>query len=281
MPNLDSIPAVYYQPTDPYNYVYDNLPIINLVQRQQLINSAVDLNSDVLRAAVGTQGTLANRLAQSINENGTLRASAVNSVLHNIGDHTDGTGTLSPSQLSQLTDLGYAVSNPVSFVRMTEVERDKLALISDEATALRMQVQTPSTTVVFENETVVLDDSDSVTWSLTAPNRIRAHMAVPLQISHRHFYDLAPEHVNTVSPDYINYKVTSVATPYMAGTLRVYVNGIRLGETASVYVPPATGPDGTWALTRFTADAPNGRFTLSRPLVPADVIRVDFDTAFE
>jgi hypothetical protein len=81
-----------------------------------------------------------------------------------------------------------------------------------------------------------------------------------------------------MTPDYTNYKSTSMATPYVDGTLRVYINGFRISETASVLIYNATnGPSGTWLATSFTSDASNGTFALNRAIDPADSIVIDFD----
>jgi hypothetical protein len=280
MPDLSTIPDVFYQPDDPYNWVYDNKPLKNLADRLMLVNTEVDNNSNVLRQAVGSQGTLANRLAQSMEDDGSLRTSALDEATHSIAAHTDGSGTVSAGQLTALNALGYSVTNPVGFVRMMLAERNKLALISDDATALKLQVITEDGTFNFADQTVIVENSTTLEWQVTAPNRLKAHVSIPLESAHSHHYDLAPVHDNLGTPNYTNYKVTSLATPFITGSLRVYVNGTRLGKGASVYVPPAIGPDGVWTLTQFTEDAANGRFVLNRALAPADVIRIEFDTNF-
>jgi Holliday junction resolvasome RuvABC DNA-binding subunit len=134
--------------------LYDNLPLRNIYIRQELINDAVNINSDILRQAVGTQGTVSNRLAQSINDDGTLKASAIDGAKHNIAQHKDGQATVSSAELAALTALGYSVSNPVPFVRMTLAERDKLSLMASEATAFKLQLDTPSNVVLFDDTLV-------------------------------------------------------------------------------------------------------------------------------
>jgi hypothetical protein len=281
MPDLSAIPEIYFQPLDPYNYVSDNIPLSNIYVREELINDAVDINSDILRDAVGTQGTLANRLAQSINDDGTLQEAAIDEALHNIAAHADGAATISTDEINQLVNLGYVVTNPVSFVRMSLAERDKLALVADEATALSIQINTPSNIVLLNDETLILEDSESITWNFTAPSTLSANMAIPFNLPHQHFYNLTPVPANITSPDYINFQVSSVATPFMSGSLRVFVNGIALSETASVYTPPSTGPNGIWNLTQYTENNTAGTFSMSRTMDPSDIIRISFDVAFD
>jgi hypothetical protein len=267
MPRIELIPEVLHQAMDPYHHEFDNLPLQNILTRQSLLNSAVDINSDILRDSVGTQGTLSNRLTQSIEDNGDLKLIAVDDVMHNIAYHTDGTILIS--------------SIPVSFVRMKEEERDKLTLIDDEATSIKIQVETISTTVLFDDETVRVVDSDTVTWSVTSPNIIKANLTFPVGAAHTHYYDYTPVHANLVTPDYTNYKVTSVATPFVDGSLRVTINGIRINKTESVYVPGSTGPSSTWTLTEIDTSVPaSGTFALNRAITDDDVIRIDFDTDF-
>ena len=68
MPRIELIPEVLYDGLHPYNYNYDNLPLRNILDRQTIMNLAIDLNSDILRDSVGSAGTLANRLSQTIND---------------------------------------------------------------------------------------------------------------------------------------------------------------------------------------------------------------------
>lgn len=262
MPDIDKIPEVLHKATDPYHFEFDNIPLDQILQRQDVINSAVDINSNILRDAIGTEGTLANRLDISINPDGTLKSSAVDEAEHNIGAHTDGE------------------FDGIDYVRMTESERDKLALISDEATALKLQFNTVSITALFEDETVEIVDSDTITWSLAGDSSVRADMAFPASAAHLHFYDLVPTHATPTLPNFKDYKTTTVSTPFIDGSLRVHVNGIRLTEGVGIFVPPSTGPDGTWTLTYFMGTATAGTFTLNRALDISDIIRIDFDTGF-
>ena len=42
MPRIELIPEVLYQPQDPYHWEVDNLPLKNILRRQNLINLSVD-----------------------------------------------------------------------------------------------------------------------------------------------------------------------------------------------------------------------------------------------
>lgn len=268
MPNIDSIVPVYYSELDPYYVYYDNLPLRNIVLRQELINSAVETQKQIIAESKGTQGTLANRLAQSIEDDGSLKSSAIDDAWHNIAYHTDGT-----------YDDGISI---IQYVRMRNEERAKLEFIADAATSLALQVETPSTIILFEDETVELLGSSSVTWSTLAPNQIQANLTFPLSAIRQHYYDQVPVFYDLITPDYQTYKVNSIASPYVEGSLKVFINGIRLSADTtdppySVYVPSADGPEGTWYLMSFTPDYANGTFVLSRSITASDVIRIDYD----
>ena len=263
MPNIDLIPEVYYHTLDPYYVYYDNLPLSNIIQRQELINNAVDNNRDILTDAIGTQGTLSNRLDRSLEEDGSLKTSAINDAEHSIAYHTDGA-----------YNDGVSI---IEYVRMLSSERSKISLVADEATSLGLLIETPSTTVLFEDTTVEVIPSPTVTWGITAPNKLQANLTFPTTALHNHYYDLDPVHYVLASPDYKTYKVNTLASVYNDGSLRVYINGIRLSEGNSVYVPPADGPDGDWTLTSFTSTAASGIFLLSRSITASDIIKIDFN----
>ena len=72
MPRIELIPEVLYQPQDPYHWEVDYVPLKNMLRRQNLINLSVDNILEQIRDAIGTQGSLSNRLNQSIEEDGTL-----------------------------------------------------------------------------------------------------------------------------------------------------------------------------------------------------------------
>ena len=258
MPRIELIPDVYYQPQDPYHWEVDNLPLKNIIQRQNLINLSVDNVLEQIRDAIGTQGSMANRLNQSINADGTLKTSAINNAMHSIEDHED-------------TD---------DFVRMTKVQSDKLDTIAEDATNLSIQVDTDgSSSVLFDAGVVEIQASSSITPIVVAPNVLKFNLGFPVEAAHQHFYGATPVSVNLMDPDYINYTVDSAPSPFVDGSLRIYVNGLRIFEDVDVYAP---GPlaDDAWTLLSYTSDAINGAFVLSSAISEDDVIRIDYDISF-
>lgn len=265
MPNINSIPEVLYEPNQPYHYYYDNLPLRNILTRIGLVNIQVDRNSDVIRGAAGTAGSIDARLNVSLQEDGTLKMSAVDAAEHGIGHHTDGAGP-----------------DSVEYVRMRADERAKLELVESEANRLYVEVEdqhpTVGPNVVLSSGTLRLRRSSTIFFDFEAPDVVRAHSAFPPDTAHRHHYSLAPAHQNPSSPDYRNYRTTSVSTPYMAGTLRVCVNGVRLyGSGVPVPNHNATSFSSTYVASE---DNLEGTFSLNRSLSSSDVVRIDFDESF-
>jgi hypothetical protein len=256
VPQIDLIPVPQYQALQPYHVDFDNLPLKALITRMQLINSAVDINSDILRQAVGSQGTVSARLGQSLNDDGSLRVSAVDGTLHNIGAHADGT------------------YESVAYVRMKLDEREKLALIADGATNMTLEFNTPSVITSFDTGPVEFIPSDGVTWNTVAPNKVQANLTFPISSAHKHYYGITPQYDGT--PDFQHYKIGY--PNYIAGSLRVAINGVRIFDDGDVYVPGSTVSE-AWTLQGFTGDETTGKFVLMTPLTLDDVIRVDFDVA--
>lgn len=265
MPNINSIPEVLYEPNQPYHYHYDNLPLRNILTRIGLVNIQVDTNSDIVRGAAGTAGTIDARLNVSLESDGSLKASAVDSSGHGIGNHADGLGP-----------------DGVEYVRMTADERAKLGLVQSEANRLVVEVEdsypTVGSTVTISMGTVSLKGSSTIFFDFEAPNVIRAHSAFPPDTAHRHHYGLQPAHVNPSEPDYKSFKTTAVDTPYNEGSLRVYVNGVRL-YSDPVPVPNQAG-DAFSPAYIASENSYTGSFELSRSIESGDLIRVDFDEVF-
>jgi hypothetical protein len=261
MPQISLIEPVYYSPDDPYYYLYDNLPLRNIIARQGLINLALDNVIAQMTDAVGTQNTVANRLNQSINPDGSLITASIDAAMHTMDDHTD-------------TD---------TYVRMLATQSNKLDLIAAGATNFGVNVQiddqSPPTLVNFDSGALELDWSESITFSVSSPNKLQMHMTFPVAAAHQHYYDQTPVPVNSVTPDYIHYKVNSIASPIMTGSLRVYVNGIRLSASALIYAPGGMVND-AWTHLQYTPDESDGLFALSSSLSSNDVIRIDYDTSF-
>lgn len=273
MADLEKFPVPLYNPLHPYHWEYDNLPLKVLMDRDEAINNQLEYVSGIVRDANGTQGTLSNRLDQSIDADGSLKDAAVDDVDHNVANHRDGSRTLDSDEIESIESLGYTVTNPVPFVRMLEAERDKLALIASEATNMTVHVETPSNVVMFTQGPIVLVSSLTATWEVAAENEVKLNLAFPVEAAHRHYFDLEP-----VTSDYQNYEVTSVATPFMEDSLRVYINGIRLSASAEIYVPGALVTD-TWTLNSYTPDHEAGTFELENAVTEDDIVRIDFDVA--
>lgn len=256
MPNIDNIQPVLYTGSMPYHVDYDNLPLTRILARQNLLNLSVEQYTAILKDSVGSAGSLSNRLAQSINDDGSLKVNAINESLHNIGYHSDGN------------------YDGIDYVRMKLEEREKLELIDDEANSLKIKVGEDT----LDNGTLEILDTDTISWTYEAPNKISAEFAFPTSAAHEHHYGLTPVHSNISTPNYINYKTTSVSTPFIEDSLKVFINGIRIFEDVSTYVYTySSGPSGSWTSTNFTANHLSGTFYLNRAISASDIIKIDFD----
>ena len=265
MPNINSIPEVLYEPNQPYHYYYDNLPLRNILTRIGLVNIQVETNADMLRGVAGSAGSLNARLGASLEADGTIKNEAIDSSLHGICHHKDGDGP-----------------DGVAYVRMTADERAKLALIQSESNRLLVEIEdqfpTIGSYVTFLDGVLRLGNSSTIFFDFEAPNVVKAHSAFPPDVAHRHNYDKTPVHAKLSSPNYRNYKTTSVSTSYMDGSLRVYVNGVKISNSA-VPVPNLTGSSFTATYIESESNS-QGTFTLNRSISSSDVIRIDFDQAF-
>ena len=256
MPDIDLIPIPSYQPLQPYYWTYDNMPLEAINQREQIINNAVDANTEILRASIGSTGSLNVRLDQSLLPNGDLRAAKIDEALHNIGSHEDGS------------------YDGVDYVRMTLSEREKLALIANEAKNVTLQVDLISEVVFFDNGPIIFENSSTISFTVNQPNRISADVTVGLQNAHRHFYQITPLSKNLTN-DYINF-ITGLNVPYTQGSLRVYVNGTRLFSDISIYYAPPV-PTRIWLENKFTETVDGIGFYFDNQIKADDVIRIDFD----
>jgi len=279
MVDLSRLPTPEYTAQNPYHYTYDNIPIKQLAERDVLINNELENVSNIIRSGAGTQGNIANRIDQSIDENGDLRPYAVDESLHNIAEHTDGSKSEDFGTLSYInTTLGFSsVVNPVSYVRMLDVERSKLNLIAEEATDIDFKVVTPSSTITIPEGTISFEASDNIYWEITGPSGpsmpyvLKPMLGIGTTYFHNHYYNVEP-----ITANYIDYTVNSISTPYIEGSLRVYINGISINDSASVYVP-TSDPTDPWVQNKFTSDYANGSFALDIALTSNDIIRIDFD----
>lgn len=251
MPNIPSIPI--YDPNSVYNHVVDSYPITVANDVITAINNQVDNNTSDISASIGNQGSLANRLNQSLEEDGGLKSEAVDNCLHLISEHTDGNG----------------------YVRMELTERAKLSFISEEATAIKIKINTISGIIPFVDETLNIEPSDTIVWQYDASvQKISANVSFPSTSVHRHYYGLVP-----VTEDYVSFLVTSTATAYIEGSLRVYVNGVRLNQDHEVDVVIDGETVGLFFLEGDATDGvvSGGDFILNEEIAEDTSIVVDFD----
>lgn len=279
MVDLSKLPTPEYNPLNPYHWSYDNIPIKQLAERDVLINNELENVSEIIRSGAGTQGNIANRINQSIDEDGNLLSTSIDDALHNIAEHADGSKTEDASTISFInTTLGFAsVINPVSYVRMLDVERSKLNLIAEEATNIDFSVVTPSSTITVTEGTISLEPSDNIYWDLSGPAGpnlpyvLKPVLGVGTSYFHNHFYNVEP-----ITANYTDFTVNSMATPYIEDSLRVFINGVKLNDTDVIYVP-TSDPTDPWVQNKFTPDHTNGSFTLDVAITSSDIIRIDFD----
>ena len=99
---------------------------------------------------------------------------------------------------------------------------------------------------------------------------MRPVLNISVDFAHRHYYDLEP-----ITTDYRNYQVTSVNTHYIEGSLRVYLNGIKLNSDYDVLYWDSLAE--SWSPNRFTPSNNSGTFILNSAINDSDVIRIDFD----
>jgi hypothetical protein len=260
MPDIDSIPEVLYQPSQPYHYIYDNIPLRNILSRIRLVNYQVDTNTDLLRGASGTVGSLNARLDAALADDGKLKAGAVDDANHSIAHHTDGG----------------------DYVRMTGAERDKLSGVLAGANKLEVELDGVAFPPSGSNGKLIFKNSPSIFFEFIAPDSVFAHSTFPPDVAHRHHYDVIPAYDNAQRPSFITFKTSSLNTPYMTGSLRVHVNGIRLSTGNAVKVPDLSGSSSSsWSALYVVEQSPQderqGKFVLSRAISVNDVIRIDFD----
>jgi len=258
MPAIETVAVPRYQPLDPYHHIVDNLPIDGLVERVFLVNNQVDNNTAILSESIGTAGSLANRLNQALNPDGTIITQAIDNALHSIEDHLD--------------------SN--NFVRMTLDERIKLSFISPGATALQINVDVISGTIPFIDDTLTFGASDTVTWNYVS-GKIIAEIDFPTSIRHNHYYNIIP-----VTSDNQNYTTTVLSTPYKEDSLRVHVNGVKLNNLNLTYVPIGMPSVITWTPLSFSEGSAisgtviGGDFSLNAPIASAARVVIDFDVLY-
>lgn len=255
MPDLpNNVPL--YEPDQPYYYTFDNTPIEALIQRDDIINAQVDANTALLNSAGGAVGTLPARLNQSMDSLGALLPLAINTAEHNIGYHTDGQGP-----------------DTIEYVRMKLSERDKLTTVSEYATNFGIKVQLPSVIVPFTEDFVTFEPSTTVTWSVENGQIVKANV-VAQPTGHTHYVNITPVDASP-TPDYINYE-TGITSPFITGSLCVYINGVRIFDGGRNVKVPGTDPLTTWTSNGFTVNPDLMSFYLNTAITASDVIVIDF-----
>jgi len=292
MPDLDKLPVPQYAPEQPYHYDYDNLPLKTLAERDVLISNAVDKIDGILADAAGSTASLADRLDVSLNADGTISVATIDDTNHNIAKHEDaynstavgaGTTTVGVSELAAYQALGFpSLTSTVSFVRMLDAERNKLANIQPDATQLTVEFPGATPAIFgYTNPTLTVADSGTIAWAWDGTS-ISAGVVGSFTNPHRHYYNLQPYNP---SVDYQTYYTNNVSTAFMTDSLRVFVNGVRLPQydalnTVYAYIPSSTfsgGQPASWTQNYFTPDPVNGAFSLYTPISSGDTITIDFD----
>lgn len=280
MPNLDNLGVPRYQSGHPYHYTYDNAPLEVLEQRDVLINDQVDAQGLILEESAGTQGTLANRLNQFVDDDGNLLVAAMDEAEHGIAAHTDGDG----------------------FVRMTDAERAKLETVASGATDITFSIETDTETIIIDSGQISLVGSTDIRWVVTTGPVVTAEV-INYPRAHIHFYEIIPDldpiddTLYTIPFDGLLDEadpLDGTLTQFRDGSLAVYVNGVRLNQTTPIYYPSTqpvtltpTDDDYSipaetiivkdWKLNKFTVGVGLDSFTLDTALSEGDVIFVDFE----
>lgn len=265
MPQLNTIPEVLYEPNQPYHYLYDNIPLRNILARISLVNIQVDRNVAMLLGTAGSTGSLASRLNISLNDDGSLVSEAIDDAEHSIAHHVDGE------------------KDGVEYVRMRADERAKLVLIDSGANNMKVRVDD----TLFEEGELIFQNSPTISFSFENPNIVKAHSAFPTDSAHRHHYGMMPAHVisagsssSSAGPDWRSFMTTSLSTPYMEGSLRVYINGVRIGQGTYVPIFTTSSTPSSWMIFSVSEeDHELGTFSLNSSVPqPNNSIMIDFDT---
>ena len=245
MPNLSSIPIRPYQPLWAYHHYYDNLPITDIETQLYVINNQTDLNDIAIESSIGTAGSLAARLAASLQDNGNLITSAVDAAEHSISAHIDVGG----------------------YVRMLLTERSKLAGISSGATNLHISIPSDSPIPIWPDNvstTLNLLNSSTISWRYQNGG-LYADSTYTNWLTSGRIYNATP--VGSVT----NF-TTPLAVTYNAGSLRVYINGLRLNTASAI---------GGYMYSEDTSNETNGVITTGafflNTALGSNVIYIDFD----
>ena len=269
MPQLKIVQL--YQGLQPYFYDVDNLPITDLIENDNRINTACDANSQLISDAIGNAGSLALKLNTCMDSLGNLLQTAVDNAQHHIGEHYE------------------AIVNPLVndyYVIMMNSERQKLSSVTDNATALTISMWSGAyggnlVETLYTNEHVEFIPSETINWTTSIQS---GHQYVSAQLA---FGGAFVQHNYGATPTASDYRDYTVPTGnYVSGTLRVYINGIRLLESPSfansnlLYVPSyVNAPTSiSWVQNSYEeVDPDSGTFTLYNAITVYDTIQVDFD----
>ncbi len=277
MPDIDNIEIPLYQPNQPYHYSVDNIPLDAIKSRENLINTAVELSNTALSNAAGTAGTLDTRLDQSLQDNGNLISSAVDTALHNIGAHVDGNFEVSDSELSTYQISYPLVENPVPFVRMLQAERDKLASVANGATDITLDFATPTGNISINSGIVTFQSSTTINWYVDSGTKyVQAEISTVYSNPHKHYDNIIPTS-KYLTPDYKSYN-TGITSPFITESLKVFINGVRIFPGVSVYYPSFSDTP-TLKLNSFTEDGSGLGFVLLNPITEDDIIFIDFEVS--
>jgi hypothetical protein len=163
---------------------------------------------------------------------------------------------------------------------MTAAQSAKIDLIDDQATSIYFKINPGDDEIEFLHGAVQLVPSNTVTFSVDVDQQLSFETAFPVEAAHQHFYEATPVPTDLVTPDYINYLVDPYGTAFIEGSLRVYVNGVRINQTTAVYVPGYLISD-SWTLLSYTATPTSGSFVLSAAISEDDVVVIDYDISLE
>lgn len=202
-------PIRYFERNELYNYIVDNRPLQDLHAGLTVVNAAVDALLVTLTEAKGDADTLAGRL-QHLDADGVLEEDGLPE--HSIAGHSDSDG----------------------YVRMTDEERSKLALVEDRANVFRLHVGEPTPDPLVGEVVVQGGRSVVVTVVPTSSDKrlVRIDTAFPPDRIHEHRYC-----VKVFKIDGSTAYVPSGET-YVPGTLLVHLNGVVLGPSNFAEVHP-------------------------------------------
>ena len=281
MSNAELINELFYKPDDPYHYLYDNIPLQVLNDRLEKVDIAADTAVQLVTDAIGSQPDLVSRLDQSQNADGSLISAAIDAALHNIASHSEGSINLGTSALAALnTATGLILTNPVPFVRFCAAERVKLSSMANNSTALKILLVTAAQTL--DNQTIHLTDSDGITWNLSGGNILTANLGFSITTLHQHVYDEVPA-TTSFSGGLTTFTVAS-PSGYNSGSLRAFVNGIRLPKGSTpVKVPTWNSSVLSWVYRAYAEVSDTlGTFTISGGTFQSgDVVKVDYDISVD